>query len=92
MEGEKSTINLSMSIEAALVNLFSEANVISIACKTPKLFNVLKNDSLAWGCNVVEKEKNSFKNKTNSLRRVSSVSSSVNWLNNSVRNFSSSCN
>ena len=90
MDGEKSTINLKMSIEAAFVTLFSEAKVISIACRTPKLFRVLKNDSRAWGCKVVEKEKNSFKNRTSSLRRFSSVSSSVNWLKSSVRNFSSS--
>ena len=36
-----------MSIDADLVTLFSEAKVISMACNTPKLLSVLKNDSLA---------------------------------------------
>ena len=62
-----------------------------MAWRTPRLLRVLKNVSRAWGCNVVEKEKNSLRNSTNSLRRFSSVSSSVSWLNSSVRNFSSSC-
>ena len=79
-----------MSMEADLVTLFSEARVISMACNTPRLLSVLKKDSLAWGCKVVEKEKNSLRNKTNSFLLLSSVSSSVNWLKSSVRNFSSS--
>ena len=89
--GENSTMNKRMSIDAVLVTLSSAWRVISSAWRMPKLFRVLKNDSRPGGCNAWAKVQNSFKKRTSSFRRTSSVLSSVSCANNSVRNFSSSC-